>query len=129
MLCYRVNVFSTFQVLCCSIGLLHYITAYSKLNAYRNFEITSEATGVRERVTRWELHRSVICVLYTVSCMIKRLQWCVYGLCYELMNNVTGYLEREKDCLWTGWRMGERNMGNHFCFRGGFSCLGKCSRM
>ena len=36
------------------------ITVYSKLNAYRNFEITSAAPGVRERVTRLELHNSVI---------------------------------------------------------------------
>jgi hypothetical protein len=71
--CKRIDVFSTFQVLCCSIGLLNVI-AYSKLNAYINFEITSAATGVRERVTRLERNSSVIFMLHTISCMIKRLQ-------------------------------------------------------
>jgi len=75
------------------------VTVYSKLKAYRNFEITSETTGFRERVTRLELHSSVIFMIYTISCMIKRLQWCVCGLCYEVINNVAGYLEREKDYL------------------------------
>ena len=71
------------------------ITVYSKLNFYINFEITSEATGVTERVTKLELHNSVNFMLYTINCMIKRLQWCVFGLCYAMINNVTGYLERE----------------------------------
>jgi len=58
---------------------------------------------VRERVTSLKLHILVTFMLYTVSCMIKRMQWCVCvcGLCYEMVNNVTGYLEREKDYLWT----------------------------
>jgi hypothetical protein len=86
---------------CCAVLLECYITVYGKLNAYRNFEITSDATGVRERVTRLELHSSVTLMLYTISCMIKRLQWCVYRLYYEMVNNVTGYLEREKDYSWT----------------------------
>jgi hypothetical protein len=90
------------------------VTVYSKLNTYRNFEITSDAIGVREGVTSLELHSSVIFMLYTISCMIKRLQWCAYGLCYAMINNVTGYLEREKGYLWTRCSMGERDKDNHF---------------
>ena len=105
------------------------VTVYSKLNAYRNFEIISEATGVRERVTTLEIHSSVIFMLYTINCMIKRLQWCVYGLCYEMVNNVTGYLEREKDYSQTRCRMGEWDNAKHFWLFGFLFCLGKCSRM
>ena len=105
------------------------VTVKSILNAYRNFEIISEATGVRERVTRLELHSSVIFMLCTISCMIKRLQWYVYGLCYKVINNVTACLEREKDYSWTRCRMGEWDKDNHFWLFGLFFCLGKCSRM
>jgi hypothetical protein len=125
--CRRIYVFSTSR--CCAVLLDGYITVYNKLTAYINIEITSEATGVRERVTSLELHSSVIFMLHTVSCMIKRLQWCVNGLCYEMVNNVIGYLEREKDYLWTRCRMGEWDKDYHYWLFGLFFCLRKCSRM